>query len=404
VTYAEAAVERLGRPPRLESIVLLAKGVVLAGAHRDREAEAALRRSLTLAEHHARDEVGSVLQALGYLFEQQGRHGDAVDTFQHALTTLDPAESGAAVSFRERLATNLSQLGRNDEAERMAREALAIAERTFSEDSLDLFVAHSTLAQVLDDGDKLQPALAEADRALAGIAKIQGERSARYGEALELKGNILVDLGRIAEGELRLARACDVLAFQSSENPAIEGMCANQHAAALAAMGRGREALAVIERSLPRMQATLGEGHPIVGQALKARAFALSRLGQHALAIADLERALGVFEHAQVDPGAYAEVEVMLASELPPSDRARARRLYDDAIPRLDHAGWLVSRDDAIARRARNSRDTTTARPQDARLPTANESRARGNSRDTTTARPQDARLPTANESRARGN
>ena len=137
VTYASAAIDRLGRPPSLVAILEYVKGTALVDLGRYAEAETALRHTVELARLAAPEYLPQALQGLGYLYEDEGRLTDAIAAYRDALAHLPAATGITAVIFRERLAINLSHTGHADEAETPAREAVAIADKSLGERSSD---------------------------------------------------------------------------------------------------------------------------------------------------------------------------------------------------------------------------------------------------------------------------
>ena len=349
--YADAALDRLGRPPELEVLFLYHKATALVEADNEgAEVEAMLRRAAELAQRHAPEYVARTTMGLAYLFEGQGRYGDAVATYRRALAELEA--SGASTSlhnFRERLAINLSLLGSDDEAEREARAAVEIAEQTVSADSADRGLVYTTLAQVLSRSGKQEEALAAVRKGDAIIRDLLGDRSERRGEVLSLEGTILLELGRNREASRVLARACEIIAFGAGEDSGPHAECVLSQSIALAELGRTKEALALVDRGVDAVMAIAGEDHPRVATALVQRGFMRHLVGRTREGVADLERAIRAFEQQQLDPGHLGGAKWALGQVLWASDRARATVLIEEAIALFARGSqtWASSKADA---------------------------------------------------------
>ncbi|HUJ57591.1 MAG TPA: protein kinase [Kofleriaceae bacterium] len=352
VDYAEAALERLGRPPDVEVLFQYAKGGALADLGRRADAEAALRRSVEIAETEEPDYIPMAIQGLGYFYELDGRYGDAVGAYRDALARSlgagnDPV---AEMAFREQLARDLSMAGHQAEALVHARRAVELADKLEAPDSQEVPVAHATLSNVLENDGQFDAALVEIRGAADALLRISGERNPRYAEALQAEAELLALVGRAREGEPMIRRACEILDFQAETSPNLPE-CQVTAGFVLDRLGRSKEAVAAYDRARPPLVKLLGEHHPLVGVTWLDRAIADDHLGDRAAAIADLERALPILKPAQLDIGFVADAERLLAKQLWPSDPTRARALLDDALVRFSAAStyWTRERAEAIA-------------------------------------------------------
>jgi tetratricopeptide (TPR) repeat protein len=353
VGYAEAALDRMGRPPDLEVMVDYIKGVALSNAGRLDEAEVVMQHAVELAETHEPDFIPQTIQGLGYLYEDRGRFADAVAAYRKAIDHLPKTGSaviGSMIVFHERLAVNLSHLGKLDEALENARAALALAQKTSGADNLDIPTARLQLAQVLQDDNRLAEATTESETSIAEIAKIVGERNERYGEALMMKAAILSDQQRWTEAMHVLERACEIVAFTTEDGSPPHAECLLYETNPLQGLHRHREALAIIERILPIFAKAYGDGTPQYAELIVERGSIQRDLGHAAEAQADLEHAIALFEKASLEPGHTAAAEAELAKLLWKREPARAHQLLDDALAKFDHAipSWNHVRDDAI--------------------------------------------------------
>jgi tetratricopeptide (TPR) repeat protein len=360
--YAEAAIARLGYPPLVTSMFEYAKGSTLTALARFADAEKSLRRSVELAEQHHLDTLPQGTQGLGFLYEQQGRYAEAVEAYRSALKTLDESRGGglsSAIIFRERLAINLAMQGRTNEAEAVSREAVALAEAKLPTENLDRVLARGNLAEVLKADDKLDEALVEIRQAMKALAAIEGERSSRYGEMLQIEADLLHLLEQHEAAAAHFARACDITAFHSGEESAEHAVCELMRAMALTDAGDKPTALRVIEKAAPILLATYGEPHPQTANALLIRGVLRVDTGDSPTeGIADLERAIANFSKVTADPGHLANAQWALARALWPRDRSRAKATLEQALATFDKAslGWMVQHTEAAEWLASNGK------------------------------------------------
>jgi len=167
---------------------------------------------------------------------------------------------------------------------------------------------------------------------------------------LGLKGDILVDLGRAAEAEPLLARACDIVAFASGEDGGQFASCEIRHARALAGLRRHPAALAKLRTAIPQLISARGAAHPEVADALVTRGTTSAVLHGRPAAIADFERAIEILEHQEIDPGYLAAARWRLARELWQAQPVRAHAEIKSALQLFERAsgGWAKERAEAV--------------------------------------------------------
>lgn len=351
-TYADAAIESIGRPPDLELLYLYYKGVAMIEADQTKEAEAILRRCVDLAIAKAPDYLSQAMFGLGYLLEEQGRYAEAAATYRRAIHELEKSKSPtSAHTFRERLAANLALLNQAAEAEAIAREAVEIADKTLGDDNLDRVTVRATLAQVLEQTGKFDEALVQVRIAEELFVKIHGERHEHYGELRTLEGAILVETERYAEATKVLSRACEVIAFGVGEGSTQHAECALNLGVALDGIGRPEEALAVVEPAVDAILEVDGDHTPRGASALVRRGALRVEVGRRRQGIADLEQAIASFATQQLEPGHLADAKWVLGHALWKTDRARARALIEEAIALFDEASasWAATKAEAVA-------------------------------------------------------
>lgn len=353
VTYAEAALARIGNPPAAASHLAYIKGTTLTQANRTQEAEPVLQRAITLARQSDPDGVSVAIQGLGFMYQQEGRYAEAAGAYRQALAALPatgPNVVTGQVIYREQLAGILFNLGEAKEGEAMAREAVAIADRSFDQSNAERYTAHLNLAEVLAGAGKFKEALAEARVGVEGVGRTRGTRTGPYGEALRVEANTLTSLARFAEAEPLAARACEIIAFRATEDSTQYGACQIQHLQILGHLDRDNEALAICNKVLPMMVAKDGEPNPEVANAAYHCGVIHADVGDEASARALFERALATYTSAKLESGYAGQARWSLAKLLWRHDPERARKLMEQAVAdfKTSTAGW-----DAVAESAR---------------------------------------------------
>jgi serine/threonine protein kinase/tetratricopeptide (TPR) repeat protein len=334
-TYAEGALARSAWPPQATALFEYAKGTALVEANRMKEAEASLRHCKELCEQYHLPYLPQAIQGLGYLYEQTGRFADAVTEYRIALSGLSkqgPDDSITRIAFDGRLSFNLMELGRTEEAVAVALEGRKLADATMGSDSEDRVEAQMAYAEALNSDGQHAKALIEIRDAEQKLAKLDGERNERYGNALEVDGAILLDLERYPEAEKVLVRACDVIAFHAGDNTTQEAQCRIAEVTALAGVGKVKEALALDEKVVAVLQGAYGDDHPSVVIALGERGELRTALGDRAGGLADLEEAVKRFDNHHDAPGRRAALSVALAEVLWSTDPQRAKQLLQDSL------------------------------------------------------------------------
>ena len=281
-TYADAALERCGRPSDLETSYLYAKGTAELEAAKPVEAEADLRAALELARKREPSYLAMTSFGLATVVEDAGRFTEAVALYNDAIAHLgaDPNGKTSAYVYRERLASSLSTLGRHDEAIVESRAAVAIADQTLATENLDRWRSHVQLGEVLEAAGQFEAALAEVRAGAAGYAAVAGTHGASYAGILVTEGNVLLGLQRYAEAATVLGRACDELDDGDDSHGIDLGECLGQQSLALEALKKPREALPVAERAIAMYTQHRGPDYAETLTARVLRASLLEELGR----------------------------------------------------------------------------------------------------------------------------
>ena len=350
-TYAQAAADRLGDPSELEARIDYLRGISLVELGRTSEAEPLLRRAVDIARTRVPDRLPQALQGLAILYETLARYPEAVAALREALSHLDKHDAMAAsteVAIRVNLASDLSSEGQVDEAEAVARAAVAITDRQAGARYIGWAGAHLALVQVLEDRGERETALAEIRRTEQALALLRGEHNEEYSQIMLAEADLLADLGRYDEAEQQYLRACDRIASATGDGSAQEAECWARHSFTLLQLGRAQDAIELVDKAMTVFEHVYGADHPKLANLLITRGGAHAKRGEHAAAVADFERAIVLYDKASLDPGYAGSAAWQLGQELWPRDPVRARKEIEDAHTRFEHAGpsWQAPRDE----------------------------------------------------------
>ena len=351
VAYADAAVERIGRPALTATLFEYSKGAALLAADRKDEGEAAFRRGLALARAGAPQLLPELIQGLGYVYEDQARFAEAAASYREALVehAKQPTPSPQTeITFRSRLAYCLAMLG-DPAAEPEARNARDHANRILGADNLDRAATQASYAQVLQQLGRLDEALVEVRVATAAVGKLAGKTSARYGETLYAEADILSDLARYREASVLFERACDLIGDIASDT-SIHAGCEIRQAYASSRLGRHAAALELVDGALGLLEDTYGVAHLEVANAYLIRGMIRHAARRDDEAVLDLELARAIFTEYITDEGSLAAAELALGQALWKSEPARARELVEQAVKRFaPQSAWNAKRREAVA-------------------------------------------------------
>ncbi len=181
---------------------------------------------------------------------QRGRHQDAGELADRAANVLaERLGPDHPDSLRARSLQILPWLhaGRGDEAIALASELAERYEHLYGPDHIETAQRHEQLAVVLELSDRLTPALAAIDRAIAGYVAAVGEQHPRLFASMTTRGDLLRRLrdydGAIAAYE----HAADLAGRHlGPDHPVLAGVLARQ-ADMLRRQGRLDEADALLE-------------------------------------------------------------------------------------------------------------------------------------------------------------
>jgi len=270
-----------------------------AGEGRDNENRPLLERAISiLDQQQALDAptLANAHNALAVALRNEGDNRGAITHMQQALAFAGGPESAEPIIpvVLYNLATTLADESRFDEAEPMARLAIAAIEREQGKDAAPLAIVLTTLETVLEQRGAMDEVRALVERRLA-IAQqhFPGDHPWKSA-ALAESGWMQVQAGEVEAGEARIREA--IAAFDRQGDDAISALSARRRLAmSLNRRGASAEALATLDAAIAscRKDATMENLICLTVRANRAQIGAQHGEAEAALAEADaVERAL----------------------------------------------------------------------------------------------------------------
>jgi tetratricopeptide (TPR) repeat protein len=288
-----------------------ARGLLLVGAGRLAEAEAALRASVVL--DGARD---------------ADRAQPLVSIRQRLISTLDVLSSLVAVR------------GELDEAEALLRRAVAIGDAPPSLPPVDRARVANSLARLLVERGAIREGDRFASRARKLYEKTRGPEHVELAEALSTQGAGRAARGDLEEAEVLLLRASRLAELENAR-PAVKAAAVANVGALRMLQGRYHEAEPLLERALELGEEALGgPDHPALIRLMQTladcyrvrnRAQEAATLYEGALRISD--RAYGARR-----PAALPSLSGMALVEEQRGNGARAEALHREALALAEEA------------------------------------------------------------------
>jgi tetratricopeptide (TPR) repeat protein len=184
------------------------------------------------------------------------------------------------------------------EAEENARRAVSILMANPGEDSIEYGRATLTLAGILMDEGKYQPALDAVRKALPLIEGSLGPSDIATADAICVEGDAFRLLKMYASAEPPLKRCADMRADNNGVNTAEFGEAANSLALVYQHVGQYKEADRYFTYAAKIREITLGITSPALAETLEAHALLLRQLGRDSEARQKERMAAAIRAHA----------------------------------------------------------------------------------------------------------
>ncbi len=328
-TYADAALDRIGRPPLDEMLWLYTYGAALAQADRAEEAEARMQGALRLAETFDRTKIPLIIQGLGFLYDAKGQYAKAVAMYREAIATSREPRASIAV-FHAQLAMNLARHGEREAALEHANVAVRDAASGVDPRNDEWQTIKGARILVLRHLGRFDEALADIPAAQARAAAARGKRSGDVAFYEQLEAALLADVGKIAEAEPLIRRACETLAIAMGEGSIEHAGCLADQAAIELEAGHLDDAMAHADESIRAVEG-LRSFHADVAAVYQVRGEISRRRGELERAAADFDRAISLCP-PYADRGYLASARFAKARLLATTDKAAAKALLQQAL------------------------------------------------------------------------
>jgi serine/threonine-protein kinase len=331
--------ERIGFAPLVAEATL-----AVAELERDTDGVAASEKTFgqaTLAAERAGHARVAALAWIGAA-ARASEHGDtalAEERFAHAQAWVDRvADDGLRARLKLNHARSWSELGKYDEAQRLAEDALAIFQRLG--DDADAIEATRRLGICADVQGRYEEARADYERVLAWAERVLGPDHPFVARPLNDLAELEADQGRNAAAIPLLERALAILDRAPSPNQPNASAVVSNLANAMSAVDRFAEALPLAERALRMDERVFGPESPDAAYSLSSVCMALDGLGRWSEAIVYAERELAIRQRGAPDAAlADAQADLGLALFRSRRDVARGRALLVEARAALVRLG-----------------------------------------------------------------
>ena len=345
--HADAAIARLGRPPRLQVTYLEFLSFVLGHEGNRQEGDRLLREALELVEREMPDDsiaASNVHNALGRAAAHAGDHDAAIEHFQHAHRRL-AVELGQSHPDVVRILSSIQDVyraqGKFDRAHELDELLFPLLISAYGPEHPEVVSTLVRRGTLLAAEGFSEDALEYYTRGLEITEKRYGPEHPVGGTILSNRAIVLSSMGR---HEAAVADQRRVLRIAEASFPPHHprvGVALDNLGSALVGAGQAAEAIPLHRRSLP-IWSRHGENSPSLAISLTDHGLALLEHGVPADAVPLLERAVRIFESRTLDPAELARARFVLARALVASgaDEARAqtmaaasREIYVEAGP-----------------------------------------------------------------------
>ncbi len=332
--HADSLLLGMGGDPRLEALLLRARGLVLSRQGKLDAAADQLQRALSLRERLLgadHPDVAELLDTLSTIENQRGHYEQALALGRRAQAIQERVHGARSLKVGQILVNQgsvLDHMNRLDEARATDEKALAILVEAEGQDNPDCAVALMNLANVYDETGQGELALAMDQRVVTTMTKAFGADSTQVAEALVNMGGALWRLGRKPEGLETFARALAIAEKAVGHDNLELYQFVYNYGGALRESDPKR-AIPFLQRALTLRTKALGPAHPDTAATLAEVGAAYVDAKDMAHARPLLERALPLLSAAKSP--ALAAAQFSLAQALLTSEPAEAMRLAGTA-------------------------------------------------------------------------
>jgi eukaryotic-like serine/threonine-protein kinase len=361
------ALERLGRPTRIEPQFARARYLLATTEERYDDAEAHARAGIEASRRWSGDgslDLARLTNCLGNVQYERAEYDAAFETISSALEIKREwlgEQHPDVILTRGGLAACHERRGRIDDAEAVLRAAIADAEQSLTGPSPVLSLALDNLANLLGQTGRPEEAIVLGERSLAILEASVGPDDARNLQTLNSLGNAYDAVGRVADARAAYERVI-AIADRIDPDHSVKAYAWNNLGMMDIAAGDPEHARELIAKALAQHTRTHGESHPATGQLAYSLVIADFSCEAYADAIVHARQAIAVLEHG----GATAERSLALARfalarglvlDRPEVGRAEAAAAAESAAAGFERLGMTAELAEVRNWQAQNVRE-----------------------------------------------
>lgn len=291
--------------------------------------ERLLRRAIEIGKRVPDADLTSPMNLLGILLHARHDYAGSASLYLQVLDQLQQKNprSPLAVSARHNLAQVLMDQNRLDEAEKLAREAVALAHDIYGDDHHPSEVVMLMgLGRILVKAHRYEQAERIFHEALAFVEEVQGDRHPRIFSAKFALCMVYYDSGNYSEADRMCRESIEASVAHYGPTSRDNVLRSQHHGKVLRALGRHREAEAAQRAALTAIESLSGPTHRRAIRAASGLAHTLADMGRLDEALALQTQTVARELKSWGDGHRYHLLEVRLLAEL----LRRAQR-YDEA-------------------------------------------------------------------------
>ena len=317
--YAEAAIERLGRPKNLEAERALALAKLYRARGSAHDALEQFQRANELYQSTHNVGQAEALWGMASMYEVEGAHAQAVEAEMQGLALADKKlgeTHPSLVAPIGHLGVLLTTEGHYQEALGQYERALAIGEKTLGSNNPANATIHSEMGQLLGRLGRADEGFTHLHTALAITQRAFGPEHVDDAAVLDNLGALYFSQAKYDAALKNHLRALGI--FEKTvgpEHPRV-GRCLHRIAGVFLAEKKFHEALDYGTRSLAILEKAYGPDARDSAAALTIVGQAQLGLGDPTSAIRSLRRALDLREERHASPSSIGESQFALAQAL----------------------------------------------------------------------------------------
>jgi serine/threonine-protein kinase len=299
---ADAAVRRLGDPPRPRADLMGVRAVLAWARGRYGESAALHREALELVKARLPDDMSlraSILNNLANSLNRAGELDAALEHYTAAQQTwegIHGTDHPDVASVVNNIGTVELQRGRLEAAEAAFRRALAVRRAVFGNEHPLVAASLGNIGIVASDRGDLIAGREAYEEALRVVRATDGPESVAAADGLINLGNLEIAQKRPSEARQDFEQALAIYRARLGDEHPYTAQARHNVGWALRHEGHLEKALPWLEQAAAARERLLGADHAEVASSLEELGAVLLELGRTAAAASRLERALAIRE------------------------------------------------------------------------------------------------------------